>query len=79
MCHNVLTQLHDSHQNIVRTKERARIIVYWPGLKNDINVILSYKPANMPYPPITKNLSHKNLAQVKQLQLIFAPMQAKNT
>ena len=38
----VLQQLHESHQGATRTKLRAKLIVYWPGINNDIeNVILS--------------------------------------
>ena len=38
----VLHELHASHQGTVRTKQRAKLIVYWPGINNDIdNIILS--------------------------------------
>ena len=38
----VLSDLHDSHQGSVHTKQRARLRVYWPGIDNDIdNIILS--------------------------------------
>ena len=44
MRREVLAQLHDSHQGMVRTKDRARLTVYWPGMDNDIdNTILSCK------------------------------------
>ena len=44
MRRDVLSQLHESHQGMIRTKERARLVVYWPGLDNDIdNIILSCK------------------------------------
>ena len=33
---DVLVRLHASHQGMVRTKQRARQTVYWPGLSNDI-------------------------------------------
>ena len=33
---NVLRELHSSHLGIARTKGRARLIVYWPGMENDI-------------------------------------------
>ena len=37
-------QLHDSHQGMVRIKDRARLTVYWPGMDNDIDqTILSCK------------------------------------
>jgi len=35
-----LQQLHDSHQGIHRTKARARQIVYWPGIDNDIERVV---------------------------------------
>ena len=38
----ILTQLHESHQGSVRTKQRARLSVYWPGVDNDIdNLVLA--------------------------------------
>ena len=44
MRRDVLAQLHESHQGSVRTKQRARLAVYWPGIDNDIdNVILTCK------------------------------------
>ena len=33
---DILARLHASHQGMVRTKQRARQTVYWPGLSNDI-------------------------------------------
>ena len=36
----VLTQLHESHQGSVRTKQRARLVVYWPGMDNDIDEVI---------------------------------------
>ena len=36
----ILFDLHDSHQGIARTKERARLAVYWPGIDRDIDTII---------------------------------------
>ena len=36
----VLTQLHESHQGSIRTKQRARLVVYWPGMDNDIDEVI---------------------------------------
>ena len=36
----VLSELHDSHQGAVRTKQRAHLTVYWPGIDNDIENIV---------------------------------------
>lgn len=33
----ILSQLHDAHQGSTRTKQRARLTVYWPGIDNDID------------------------------------------
>lgn len=38
----VLQDLHSSHQGQERTKRRARQVVFWPGLNNDVNTILQY-------------------------------------
>ena len=44
MRREVLSQLHEAHQGSVRTKQRARLSVYWPGIDNDIdNIIHSCK------------------------------------
>ena len=36
MHRQVLQTLHSSHQGIERTKRRARLAVYWPGMDRDI-------------------------------------------
>ena len=42
MRRQVLMNLHEAHQGALRTKQRARLTIYWPGLDNDIdNVILN--------------------------------------
>ena len=38
-----LAQLHSSHQGMVRTKEKAQLCVYWPGIDNNIDIILACK------------------------------------
>ena len=44
MRHSVLVQLHSAHQGSVRTRQRAKQVVYWPGIDNDIdNIILQCK------------------------------------
>ena len=37
----ILKELHESHQGIVRTKQRAQLAVYWPGIDNDIENVIS--------------------------------------
>ena len=56
-----LRHLHDSHQGSIRTKERAHLTVYWPGMNNDIdNIILACQkcqdmlPSNNKEPLISK-------------------------
>ena len=41
MRREILEQLHQSHQGTVRTKQRTRLTVYWPGLDNDIDNMVS--------------------------------------
>ena len=57
----ILNDLHESHQGLVHTKQRARLTVYWPGLGNDIdNIITScqicqdHLPSNHKEPAIFK-------------------------
>ena len=38
----VLDNLYEAHQGVLRTKQRAQLTVYWPGIDNDIdNLILT--------------------------------------
>ena len=51
----VLQELHSSHQGAVRTKQRAKLAVYWPGINNDIgNVILTCKQCQDSLPLLPK-------------------------
>ena len=51
----VLANLHEAHQGTVRTKQRARLTVYWPGLDNDIdNLILTCQQCQDHLPSNTK-------------------------
>ena len=51
----VLHELHSSHQGAVRTKQRAKLAVYWPGINNDIdNIILTCKQCQDSLPSLPK-------------------------
>ena len=55
MQRQVLSQLHESHQGSVRTKQRAHLSVYWPGIDRDIdNVILKCEQCQDHLPSNTK-------------------------
>ena len=55
MCKQVLANLHEAYQGTVRTKQRARLTAYWPGLDNDIdNLILTCQQCQDHLPSITK-------------------------
>ena len=41
MHREMLNQLHEAHQGMVRKKQRACLIIYWPGLDNDIDNMVS--------------------------------------
>ena len=41
---DVLTRLHQSHQGIERTKRRARLCVFWPGIDRDVTNVVSSCP-----------------------------------
>jgi len=42
MRRDILKQLHESHQATVRTKQQARLTVYWPSLNNNIDNVISH-------------------------------------
>ena len=57
----ILADLHEAHQGIVRTKQRARLTVYWPGIDNDIENIITacqlcqdHLPSNPREPIVSK-------------------------
>ena len=61
MRQQMLASFHELNQGSVRTKERARLLIYWPGIDNDIdNIVLSCKmcqdhlPSNSKEPIISK-------------------------
>ena len=61
MRREILNQLHEAHQGAVRTKQRAQLTVYWPGLTNDIDNVVSscrqcqdHLPSNTKQPIIIK-------------------------
>jgi len=67
----VLANLHESHQGSVRTKERARLSLYWPGIDNDIdNLVTSCKqcqdhlPSNCKEPIISKPKPSRPFQQI---------------
>ena len=81
MRHEILSKLHESHQGSVRTKQRAQLSVYWPGIDNCIDsIILSCKhcqerlPSNPKEPLVVKP---GLLGLFKRLQWIFVRMADK--
>ena len=36
----MLKKLHAAHQGIVRTKRRAQQTIYWPGITNDVTMLI---------------------------------------
>ena len=47
----VMQKLHSSHQGIERTKQRARQIVFWPGMSHDVDNVVSTCTACCRYRP----------------------------
>ena len=41
MRRETLMNLHESHQGSVPTKQRARLTMYWPGIDNDIDNVIT--------------------------------------
>ena len=61
MRRQVLADLHEAHQGAVRTKQRARLTVYWPGINNDIDNTIAacqlcqdHLPSNPKEPIVSK-------------------------
>jgi hypothetical protein len=40
----ILQKLHSAHQGIVRTKRRAQQTVFWPGISNDVTMLVERCP-----------------------------------
>ena len=52
LCHHVLFNLHESHQGVTHTNERAR---YWPGIDRDIETIkMAFKECQDELPSLAK-------------------------
>ena len=45
---HILARLHASHQGTRRTLARARQLVYWPGMSNDVTTTVIGKPGSFP-------------------------------
>ena len=73
---DVLNMLHASHQGKERTKQRARQIVYWPGLDNDIvNITRNCQPCQreLPTQPKEPYVAHEKASRpFQQLSMDFA-------
>ena len=55
MCCGVLRKLHESHQSTVCTKQHACLVVYWPGIDNDVdNVIFTCRKCQERLPSLLK-------------------------
>ena len=55
ICPRILANLHDSHQGINRTRERARLAMYWPKIYSDIEIVVaSCKKCQADLPSLTK-------------------------
>ena len=70
--------IHESHQGSVRTKQRARLTVYWPGMDNAIdNVIFNcqkcqdHLPSNAKEPIIQKPRPLRPRVHNKNTKLVF--------
>ena len=57
----MLSRLHDAHQGISRSKARARLTIYWPGIDQDIENFVEgcrhcqdHLPSNVKEPMISK-------------------------
>jgi hypothetical protein len=52
---DILKKLHSSHQGITRTKRRARQALYWPGMSNDIVLLVEgCQPCQQTRPSLPK-------------------------
>lgn len=67
----VLKKLHSSHQGIEKTRRRARQVVYWPGINNDIATTVSscakcqeYRPSQCQEPIMSEPLPTRIFEEV---------------
>ena len=80
---SILSQLHDCYQGSTRTKQRAHLTVYWPGMDNDTdNMVYACKHCqdclpSQPKEPIM--LNHSPREPFKKWQQIFVIMSGNST
>ena len=70
-----LAMLHEGHQGIERTKQRARRIVYWPGIDNDIdNTVRSCADCQRELPSLPKEPYIQHASPSRPFQVISADL-----
>ena len=40
--HDMLERIHESHKGIVKSKRRARAVLFWPGMASQVEDMVSY-------------------------------------
>ena len=75
MRRKMLVMLHEGHQGIERTKQRARGIVYWPGIDNDIdNTVRSCADCQRELPSLPKEPYIRHASPTQPFQVISADL-----
>ena len=71
----MLVMLHGGHQGIEQTKQRARRIVHWPGIDNDIdNTVRSCTDCQRELPSLPKEPYIRHASPTQPFQVISADL-----
>jgi len=62
---DILKQLHELYQGTLRTKQRARLTVYWPGIDDIDNLISQLGPGQL----CQHNLKHNRYSKASGIML----------
>ena len=73
----ILERLHEAHQGITRSKDRAQLSIYWPGIDQDIDIEMYIADCKLCQDSLSsESLSHVHYAHSNRLPWILRTMEA---